>query len=247
MLMPRGLGLSCPPGQQPTNMYDGSTQCCGVPGTSCEEDPCSFCNSAGYLATQQQAQANAIAGDAGNASAMLAAIAGYPQNVQNDAIRCQTNPGLTFVDEMGITVTCPSPSHSDITTGGQPFSNYSVPQLAAMLAQGATPKTETPNNLVGVQVPAAAIQSITPAKGPAVTTGSGPAGTPGATTSGSPGGSGGSNGSSSNGSSSNSSTGTMDLSFLTDSSLINGVPNWMVGFGGLALLLILPNMLGGHR
>jgi hypothetical protein len=178
---------------------------------------------------------------------MLAAIAGYPQNVQNDAIRCQTNPGLTFVDEMGITVTCPSPSHSDITTGGQPFSNYSVPQLAAMLAQGATPKTETPNNLVGVQVPAAAIQSITPAKGPAVTTGSGPAGTPGATTSGSPGGSGGSNGSSSNGSSSNSSTGTMDLSFLTDSSLINGVPNWMVGFGGLALLLILPNMLGGHR
>jgi hypothetical protein len=146
-----GLGLTCPPGQTPTNWYDGSVKCCG--GPTPESDPCSYLNvNQGYIQTQDQAQSDAISGDAGNASAMLAQLAGYPQNVQLDAIRCQSNPGLTFVDDMGITVTCPSPSHSDVTTGGQPMSTYTVQQLAALLAGQATPPAanETPINLVDV-------------------------------------------------------------------------------------------------
>jgi len=83
---------------------------------------------------------------------MLAAIAQYPQNVQNDAIKCQTNPGVTFVDDMGVRVTCPSPSYSDVTTGGQPFSTYTVPQLAAMLAGQATPTVETAGNIYGTSL-----------------------------------------------------------------------------------------------
>jgi hypothetical protein len=146
-----GLGLTCPAGQTPTNMYDGTVKCCG--GPTPESDPCSYENmNVGYQQEMVQVQQDAISGDAGNASGMLAQLAIYPQNVQNDAIRCQSNPGLTFTDDMGISVTCPSPSHSDVTTGGQPMSIYTVPQLAAMLAGQATPTAaqETPINLVDV-------------------------------------------------------------------------------------------------
>lgn len=241
MLMPRGLGLTCPPGQSPTNMYDGSVKCCG--GPTPESDPCSYLNSAGYVATQAKAQADAIAGDAGNASALLAQIAGYPMNVQNDAIRCKTNPGKTFIDDMGISVTCPSSSYSDITTGGQPFSTFSIQTLAAMLAGSATPANETLINTAGTTIPGAVIQAVVPPPGPVIAKTSGsPAGTPGTspTGGGSPAPAGGST--NTGGGSS-----TMDLSFLTNSSLINGVPNWMVGFGSLAILLILPSLLGGRR
>jgi hypothetical protein len=176
----RGLGISCPSGQQATNMYDGSVQCCGVPGTPCAADPCCILNNPAYIATQVQAQADAISGDAGNASSMLAAIAQYPQNVQNDAIKCQTNPGVTFVDDMGVRVTCPSPSYSDVTTGGQPFSTYTVPQLAAMLAGQATPTVETAGNIYGTSLPGAiTVSSPGPApapSGPTLTIGGGSTG-----------------------------------------------------------------------
>ncbi len=41
-----------------------------------------------------------------------------------------------------------------------------------------------------------------------------------------------------------STTSPIDLSFLTDSSLISGIPNWMLGVGLLLGLTILPKMMG---
>lgn len=136
-----GLGLDCPPGQTPTNRYDGTVACCGGPP---ESDPCSYLNTPQYRETQRQAQANAIAGDAGLFSSDLAAISNYPNNVQTDAIRCLQNPGQTFTDEMGIQVTCPSESVQNLSGGRT--SIYSIPQLAAKLAGVATPSSSTPIN-----------------------------------------------------------------------------------------------------
>ena len=40
---------------------------------------------------------------------------------------------------------------------------------------------------------------------------------------------------------------SIDLSFLTNESLISGVPNWMIGVGVLLGLLIVPKMRGGNN
>ena len=130
----RGLGdaqSTCPPGYWNANLG----VCCGQPGTPASQDPCSILNNPGFIA-QQNAQ---IAADVASIPASsfegqtLQALLGVPNNIGNDAVRCQSNPGATFIDEAGVTVTCPAAAHSDVTTGGQPMSNYTTAQLAAML------------------------------------------------------------------------------------------------------------------
>ena len=180
----RGMGdTSCPPGQTPTNMYDGSVKCCG--GPTPESDPCSYLNTPGYIASQNQVQANAIAGDAGPMNAaILAQLAQYPQNVQTDALNCVSNPGSTFTDAYGMTVTCPAPSTSPVP--GINVSIYSPAQIAAMIAGSATPSYETPINTVDTRVIPTPVVVVN--KDPVVQTNGGGSG------SGSSGGSGGSGG-----------------------------------------------------
>jgi hypothetical protein len=245
MLMPRGLGLTCPSGQQPTNMYDGSVSCCGVPGTPCLADPCCILNNPGFIAEQNAQVAQDIASIPASSfeGQTLQALMSVPTNIGEDAVKCQSNPGLTFVDNAGVTITCPSPSHSDLTTGGQPMSTFTTGQLAQMLNSqfgGQAPQTagETPFFSPSTTVPAATIKAVVP-KTTVAGSGTQPAG----------GGSPAPDGSTNTGgsTSSSSSSSGVDLSFLTNSSLINGVPNWMVGFGALAALIVLPSLMGGRR
>ena len=142
----RGMGVTGSTAASCTspNYWDGGLNtCCAPLGTPAAQDPCSILNSPAYIADQQQAAATDIA--APDVTADLAAIAGYPQNVQNDAVECLQNPGVTFTDSMGIKITCPAPSTQNLSGGFT--SIYSIPQLAAMIAGAATPATETSGNL----------------------------------------------------------------------------------------------------
>lgn len=246
-----GMGLTCPTGQQPTSMYNGSTQCCGVPGTPCAADPCCILNNPNFLAAQATDVGplgpNGVPLSAGNGpgAAELAEIASYPNNVQTDAINCWNNPGLLFVDSFGKTISCPAASLND---NGIFVSAYTPGQLAAMLAPTATPSTETAGNLPfatpgptpGGSVPAAAvIPPVTSSPGGSVSSPSANGGTPAPANT--------SSTSGSSSSSTSSSTGSTDFSFLTDDSLISGVPNWGVALGALAALMILPSLIRGDR
>jgi len=149
----RGLGDSCPAGQVLTNKYDGTQQCCGAPGTPPQADPCSILNNPAFLAAQAAdvgpVDSFGVPLSAGNGAgaAELRAVAGYPQNVQKDAIDCWTNPGLVFTDDMGIRITCPAARIEQAP--GIFVSAYSAGELAAMLAPSATPATETAANVAG--------------------------------------------------------------------------------------------------
>jgi hypothetical protein len=133
-------------------MYDGSTKCCGAPGTPPEADPCSYINSPQYVATQQAAAAAALLpGGAGPiGAALLASISQYPQNVQSDALNCVSNPGLTFTDPQGFQITCPAAFTND---NGIKVSIYTPAQIAAMIAGAATPSNETAINVAGTGLP----------------------------------------------------------------------------------------------
>jgi hypothetical protein len=146
----RGFGLTCPPGQNATNMYDGTVKCCGGPTPA--SDPCSYINTnQGYLDTQRQAQADAIAGAAGGNTQLLKDLSMYPQNVQQAALNCYTNPGQTITDILGRPVVCPSPSNNE---RGIFVSAYTPQQLAAMINGGAAPDVQTPINTVGTPIQA---------------------------------------------------------------------------------------------
>jgi hypothetical protein len=139
----RGLGdaqSTCPPGYWNANLG----VCCGQPGTPASMDPCSILNNPGFIAQQNTEVAADVASIPASSyeGQTLQALLGVPLNIGNDAVKCQSNPGATFVDEAGVTITCPSASHTDLTTGGQPMSTFSTAQLAAMLNQqygGASP------------------------------------------------------------------------------------------------------------
>ena len=248
MLMPRnmGLGQTCPGG----GAWDsGLNVCCAPVGTPPMQDPCSILNNPAFIAQQNQQIAQDVASIPASSyeGQTLAALVAVPINIGQDAVHCQSNPGATFIDSMGVTVTCPSPSHSDLTTGGQPMSTYSTAQLAAMLnSQYGGKAAVSPGNAVysaptsTVQPTQQELQTVAPAL---------PGGsTSGGSTSGSTNGSSESGGSTgSTGSSSLTSSAGIDLSFLTNSTLITGIPNWMVGLGGLAALLILPGLIGGRK
>jgi hypothetical protein len=157
----RGFGAS---GSSPTactspNYWNSSTGiCCAPTGTPPEQDPCSILNSPAFLAAQAQdvgpiapSGAPVSAGN-GSGAAELASIAGYPQNVQQDAENCQTNPGASFVDPWGMTVNCPSASIEQAP--GIFVSAYTTAQLAAMLAPTITPSTILPGNAASYTGPA---------------------------------------------------------------------------------------------
>ena len=143
----RGLGQapqSCPAG----GAWDPGLQvCCAPPGTPPMQDPCSILNNPGFIQEQniQIAQDIATAGPLGQST--LLALTSVPINIGNDAVYCQSNPGAKFTDSEGVAIVCPSSSHSDVTTGGQPMSTYSTAQLAAMLnAQYGGQSPKTPGN-----------------------------------------------------------------------------------------------------
>jgi hypothetical protein len=126
----RGMGQVCTNG----GAWDpGLKVCCAPPGTPPMQDPCSILNNPAFLAQQNAEIAQDIATSGPLEQPTLQALTGVPINIGNDAVYCQSNPGATFVDSEGIQITCPSASHTDVTTGGQPMSTLSLAQLAAQL------------------------------------------------------------------------------------------------------------------
>ena len=144
----RGLGqfpgagadqASCPSGQWNSNL-----QTCCAPGDGsvpASEDPCSILNTPGYDQEQAAVQQQAIQGAAGNASSTLAQLVGYSQPVQTAALTCVSNPGLTYTDNWGYQVTCPS---LEVDDNGIEVSAYTPQQLAAMIQP--TYATTLPSN-----------------------------------------------------------------------------------------------------
>lgn len=241
MLIPRGMGWAGEGASQsgcPSGQWNANLQTCCAPGDGtvpAMDDPCSIFNQPGYESEQATVQQQAISGDAGTQSSTLAQLVNYTQPQQQAALDCVSNPGNSYVDAWGNKVTCPSAAVDD---NGIMVSAYTAPQIAAMIASQFNVATEPANAFVGTTVvppagtvPAAAIQAVAPAPPKTTTT---------TTTTGSPAGStntGGSTGTTNTGSSS------VDLSFLTDDSLISGIPNWGVAFGALAALMILPGII----
>jgi hypothetical protein len=252
MMMPRGYGLRGL-GDGPGSCSNGGSWdqylnvCCGPPGTPAMQDPCSILNNPAFIAQQNAEISQDIATAGPIEQPTLEALTSVPINIGNDAVYCQSNPGITFVDSMGVTITCPSASHTDVTTGGQPMSTYTTAQLASMLnAQYGSQSPNTSGNAAAVITAPAKVQptqqqlsTVTPAVpvGPSTS----PISTSGATSTS------GAASTGSNGSTSTASSSGIDLSFLTDTSLISGVPNWIVGFGAIAALIILPGLIGGRR
>jgi hypothetical protein len=248
LMFVRGLGQAWPtcPGGGAWN--PGLQVCCAPQGTPPMQDPCSILNNPAFIAQQNSQIQQDIATSGPLEQSTLLALTSVPINIGQDAVRCQSNPGLTFVDSMGVTITCPSASHSDVTTGGQPMSIYSEADLAKMLnSQYGGAAAILPGNAVYAPPPASTVQptqqqmktAAPPPAGSSTDSASG-----GSSSSGSSGGSGSGSGS---GGSTSSSTSSIDLSFLTDSSLISGLPNWAVAFGAIAALMILPGLIGGRR
>jgi hypothetical protein len=250
MLMPVGLGQYAGAGQPqsgcPSGQWNPSLNVCCAPGNgtvSAEDDPCSILNTPGYLSEQAQVQQQAIEGAAGNQSGTLAELVGYSQPIQTAALNCVSNPGLKYTDEWGNQVSCPS---QEVDDNGIEVSAFTAAQLAAMI-QPSYATTLLPANAftgttisnpitsstpVGGSVPAAAVKAVAPSAP------SGPVASGSTNTSGSSGSSG-----STNTSGTSNAGSSVDLSFLTDDSLISGIPNWGVAFGALAALMILPGII----
>ena len=219
--------------------------CCAPTGTPPEADPCSILNSPGFLAAQA-ADVGPLGPDGvplsspqfGSGSPTnLADIVGYPNNVQQDVITCSMSPGVTFIDPMGVSVTCPSATSDE---NGILVSAYSYGQLAQMIAPGIT--AATPKNLIGNQPFAEPIEKpATPQPSTTAPSTTVPANQIAAAAAGSPA------PAAPTSNSTATSSNSMDLSFLTDDSLISGLPNWAVAFGALAALMILPGLIGGRR
>jgi hypothetical protein len=258
MLMPRGIGLGDGPGSCSNGgAWDpGLNVCCAPSGTPPMQDPCSILNNPAFIAQQnayiQQDLATASPFPDSFDYQTLVALTSVPVNIGNDAVRCQSNPGTTFVDSMGVTITCPSASHTDETTAGQPMSIYTEAQLAQMLnSQYGGAAAILPGNAAYAPPPASTVQPTQQQLQTAAPPLAGST-TGGSTTGGSSSPSGGSSSPSASGSGSSSSSSAaastgIDLSFLTDDSLISGLPNWAVAFGALAALMILPGLIGGRR
>jgi hypothetical protein len=247
MMIPRGMGLTCQPPLIPTNtseasIFKGALTCCGDPSSpdyNGATDPCSWTNTnPGFLAASAAANDPAAVSAATGGNPVAVDLTQYPENVQADAYACYSSPGATFTDHMGVVINCPAGS---VMTPAGPVSKYSVVQLAAMLAPNATPKIPTAANLFS---PGPFLPSVQPTQGQInnvapepkqlpVVPGAADTSTPGSNSGGS--------------SSTSSSTSGVDLSFLTNSSLITGLPNWAVAVGVVAALMVLPGLMGGRR
>jgi hypothetical protein len=167
-----------------------------------------------------------------------ACLSSYPDNVASDALACYATPGANFTDDMGQKISCPTASVQG-PSGGQ-ISPYTVCQIAQMISGQATPTVETQINVAGTSIPytppVVSIPTVQPTQAQiqAVAPGTTSAGSssPAASTAGS--------------NTSTNSTSSTNSDVLTDDSLISGVPNWAVGLGAVAALLLVMNM-GGHR
>lgn len=226
---PAAAGVTCGPSS------GGEASCCcgdqNSPNYAPYADPCSYEN----LVTAP-AEVNSPQIPADNVDACLSS---YPDNVASDALACYATPGASFTDYMGQKISCPTASVQG-PSGGQ-ISPYTVCQLAGMISGQAIPAVETPINVVGTTAPYSppAVSSPSPTVQP--TQAQIQAVAPSPTVS--PGSTAAPSGSSNSTSSSNSSS-TSDA--LTDDSLISGVPNWAVGVGAVAALLLIMNMGGGR-
>lgn len=169
----RGMGQTCSGG----GAWDPGLQvCCAPPGTPPMQDPCSILNNPGFIQQQNTQIQQDIATSGPLEYNELVALTSVPVNIGQDAVRCQSNPGATFVDSMGVTITCPSPSHTDITTGGQPMSTYSTTQLAAMLNASYGSKSPATGGNAPVMIPVPVIHSdpiFNPGGGGSTTNGGG--------------------------------------------------------------------------
>ena len=248
MMIPRGMGLTCQPPLIPTNtseasIFKGALTCCGDhsdPNYNGAADPCSWMNTnPDYLAANAAENTPAFVSAATGGNPVAVDLTQYPENVQADAYACYSSPGATFTDHMGVVINCPAGS---VMTPAGPVSKYSVVQLAAMLAPNATPKIPTAANLFSPGP--LGLPSVQPTQGQINSTAPPPGQippTPGAADTSMP-------SNSTGGSSSTSSlTSGVDLSFLTNSTLITGLPNWAVAVGVVAALMVLPSMMGGRR
>jgi len=142
----RGFGAS---GSTPAtctspNYWDaGEGTCCAPVGTPAAADPCSILNQPGFLAAQA-ADTGPIASETGGVDeSILESLAGYPNNIQTDAIQCWNNPGQSFTDTMGNTVQCPSAS---VNMNGILVSAYTQAQLAQMLTEAGVSAPNLPGN-----------------------------------------------------------------------------------------------------
>ena len=237
----RGMGQTCTNG----GAWDPGLQvCCAPPGTPAMQDPCSILNNPNFIAQQNSQIQQDLATSGPIELPTLQALTSVPINIGNDAVYCQSNPGVTFVDSEGIKVTCPSASHTDVTTGGQPMSTYTTAQLAAML--NATYGAQSPVNPGNASyVPA---MNGAPVQGPSKTSISMNAGGSSSTS-----GSGGSSsssdssagGASSTGDSALTDLGTQIAGTLSNSVTVGGMslPIWGLAVAGLAALWFF----GGKR
>src|SRR5271165_4176292 len=215
LISARGLGASCPGG----GAWDPGLQvCCAPPGTPPMQDPCSILNNPAFIAQQNnQIQQDLASLPVGSFEYQtLQALTSVPINIGNDAVYCESNPGVTFTDSMGVKVTCPSPSHTDLTTGGQPMSTYTEAELAQMLNSQYGGTAVIPRGDAAYVAPAGTtvqptqqqIKAAAPAPGVSIPAGSGSAGPSSGSADGSTGSSSGSTGSTGSPSSSG-----VDLSF----------------------------------
>lgn len=240
MLIRRGMGWAGEGASQagcPSGQWNASLQTCCAPGdgtVAAMDDPCSIFNQPGYLSEQTTVQQQAESGDAGNFSSELTALNNYTQPQQQAALDCVSNPGLVYTDAWGNRVTCPA---AEVNDNGIMVSAYTAEQIAAMIAGQFNVSSEPANAFagttvappVGTTVPAAAIQAAAPK--------------PGTTTTGSSGSTGSTGSGGSGGTSNSSSTSGLDLSFLTDSTIISGMANWEVIALGFGAVLLLPSII----
>lgn len=172
----RGMGASGSTAASctsPNYWDDGISTCCAPVGTPAAADPCSILNQPGYLAAQAAdvgpLTSSGVPISAGNGpgAAELAEVAGYPNQVQTDAIDCWSNPGNLFVNAMGQTISCPAASVND---NGIMVSAYTPGQIAAMLSPTDTASSSLLGNSPGAAAPS--VVNYGPAIGSSTSSGS---------------------------------------------------------------------------
>lgn len=118
------------------NYWDGGLNtCCAPVGTAPADDPCSILNNPAFLSAQETDTGPIGSESGGVDQTILNSLAPYSNEVQQAALNCWSNPGLTYTDNFGNTITCPSPS---LDMNGIEVSSYSQAQLAQMLQSQAT-------------------------------------------------------------------------------------------------------------
>lgn len=237
----RNVSVGVPPGMTCGPVTGGEAYCCcgdpSDPNYSAYADPCSYQNTVAQYSAPPPS-------DNADANALLS----YPNNIAMDAYACFASPGVSFVDEAGVSITCPSATEPSPAGGVQ--SAYTVQQLAAMLNGGVvspltaattagtnlTPTPAGPANVLNTVAPTQVQVNQTPAQSNALANGAAQTqmNTP-------------SPSQIVNGSNVTPNTSTQVNSDGTTDEVITWVEsNWMLLAAGLAAVIILPSLLS-HR